>query len=113
MREDIALQHPLCGHNGENKMGTQPPQRYFWPRLSGKYQEDHQRVPGMSYHEERPKMRAKRYAVPYPMHTLSADFKGPTDSNHYIFAVVDLYSKWPECYIMTTTSFTSSKSISS
>jgi hypothetical protein len=37
------------------------------------------------------------------------DFKGPLSSGHYILVIIDLYSRWVDCYITTSTKFTAIK----
>ena len=107
MREDIALQHHLCGHSGENRTGAQLIQRYYWPKYRKTIKNVIKKCPAclLMKRDYRREPEGHTPLPPYPMHTLSVDFKGPTDSNHYILVIVDLYSKWPECYIVTTTSF--------
>ena len=42
---------------------------------------------------------------PKPFHTIVMDFKGPLKDSSYALVMLDLYSKWPEVYWTTSTSF--------
>ena len=42
---------------------------------------------------------------PKPFHTIAMDFKGPLKDSSYALVMLDLYSKWPEVYWTTSTSF--------
>ena len=107
MRDDIAVKHHRTGHQGITKTMALLKERYWWPGFREEVEEAVKTCPvclfTTSEHRKEP-MRHTRMP-PHAFHTISADFKGPTKDGRYVLVIFDLYSRWPEAYLCSSTSF--------
>ena len=107
LRESIASQHHICGHQGISKSAALLRQRYYWPG----YKKDIEKAVSsceaclIITKDHRKEPKASTRLPTFPFEIVSTDFKGPTDSGHYVLVITDLYSRWPEMYITQSTSF--------
>ena len=107
LQQAVAETHHAAGHQGVTKSFNLLKRRYYWPGFKHDIEEAVKTCePCQIIKQDHRKEPHKHTELPeFPFHTVGCDFKGPTDSGHYVLVIICLYSRWPEMYICTSTAF--------
>ena len=98
------------GHQGETRTKELLKTRFFWPNFSKDIEERVQHCRECQY-ATKSYRKEPRKSEPLPeraFQCISIDHKGPY-KGVYFLSIIDLYSRWPDVFITTSTSFRAMK----
>ena len=107
LQQKVAAKAHNIGHQGETRTKELIKTRFWWSGLGADVQEVVRKCPQCQRitptHRKEP---IKHEPLPdRPFQRIAMDFKGPFDGGKYALVILDLYSRWPEVYMTTSTSF--------